>query len=222
MPRQTLSRDDIVRGAIAVLDAEGVDGLNVRRLGSELGVAATAMYWHVKNKDDLVVLAGDHVWREVELPDPAVLGWRDATTALATGIHDMLSRHFWLITAMSTHLIYGPGKARVDDHTLGIYEAAGFTPAQADQAAATVLMFVIGATQGEASESAWRARAQRAGPDPEQVLRDTIEQINAVAQEFPRLRARLLPATEPEAEADDPFAFGLAAILDGLEAHLKT
>jgi hypothetical protein len=37
-------------------------------------VASTAMYWHVRNKDDLVVLAGDHVCREIELPDPAELG----------------------------------------------------------------------------------------------------------------------------------------------------
>jgi hypothetical protein len=50
------------------------------------------MYWHVKNKDDLVVLAGDHVWSEIELPDPAKLGWRTAAAGLAAGAHAMVSR----------------------------------------------------------------------------------------------------------------------------------
>lgn len=54
MPRETLSREQIVRAAVSVLDAEGVEGLNMRRLGTELGVAATATHWHVKSKDELV------------------------------------------------------------------------------------------------------------------------------------------------------------------------
>ncbi|NEA36604.1 TetR/AcrR family transcriptional regulator C-terminal domain-containing protein [Streptomyces sp. SID13031] len=223
MPREKLTREQIVQAAVAVLDAEGVDGLNVRRLGAELGMASTAMYWHVKNKDDLVVLAGDHVWREIELPDPADLGWRAAAAAVAASTHAMISRHFWLVSTMSTHLIYGPGKARVDDHCLGIYETAGFSRQGADQAAATMLMFVIGAAQGAASERAWEARLRRTGADHEQELRDTIDQVNGVAQGFPRLRDRLL-TTNPEASSpeDDPFQFGLRALLDGLEARLTT
>lgn len=223
MPRGTLTRVQIVEAAVAVLDAEGVGGLNVRRLGAELGVASTAMYWHVRNKDDLVVLAGDHVWREVDLPDPAELGWRAAAEGLAVSTHAMIGRHFWLVSTMGTHLVYGPGKARVDDHSLAIYETAGFSGRGADQAAATMLMFVIGAAQGAASERAWEARLRRMGADHEQELRATIEQINVIAQAFPRLRTRLL-TTDPEAPSpeDDPFRFGLETLLNGLEARLAT
>ena len=109
MPRDTLTRDQIVRTAVAILDAEGVDGLSMRRLGAELGSAATAVYWHVRSKDDLVVLAGDQVWDEIELPDVGALGWRAAAAALANGAHAMVGRHGWLVSTMSTHLIYGPG-----------------------------------------------------------------------------------------------------------------
>src|SRR5438034_519520 len=44
MPRNTLTVDQIVRAAIAQLDEEGLDGLNMRALGKRLNVAATAVY----------------------------------------------------------------------------------------------------------------------------------------------------------------------------------
>ncbi|GLW08082.1 hypothetical protein Misp01_32120 [Microtetraspora sp. NBRC 13810] len=224
MPRDTLTREQIVRAAIEVLDAEGVAGLNMRRLGAQLGAAATAMYYHVKSKDELVVLAADHVWGEIELPDPDEVGWREATAALAHGAHAMISRHYWLLPAMSTHLVYGSGKARYDDHCLAVYEAAGFTGPEADQAAATVLMFVIGAAQGEAAESAWRAQLRRTGADEEQRLRDTLARITEIARRFPRLRARTTPSVDaaPALPDEDSFEFGLRTIVDGLAARLST
>ncbi|QWF85401.1 TetR/AcrR family transcriptional regulator C-terminal domain-containing protein [Amycolatopsis sp. CA-230715] len=221
MPRDTLTREQIVEAAVAVLDAEGVDGLNMRRLGARLGAAATAVYWHVKNKDDLVVLACDHVWGEIALPDPGEVGWRAAAAALATGAREMVGRHFWLVSAMGTHLVYGPGKARYDDHCLGVYETAGFRGPGADQAAATVLMFVLGAAQGEAAESAWRARLRRDGADAEARVNETVERIGEIARAFPRLRERALPSPDPATEPDeDSFEFGLRVVLDGLEARL--
>jgi AcrR family transcriptional regulator len=87
MPRDTLTREQIIQAAV---DTEGVDGLNMRRLGVQLGAAATAVYWHVKSKDDLVVLAADHVWGEIELPDPDEIGWQ-AAAAAAGGAHAMLT-----------------------------------------------------------------------------------------------------------------------------------
>ncbi|MEV0200954.1 TetR/AcrR family transcriptional regulator C-terminal domain-containing protein [Nonomuraea sp. NPDC050691] len=228
MPRDTLTREQIVQAAVEVLDAEGVGGLNMRRLGGRLGSAATAVYWHVKNKDELVVLAADHVWDEIALPDLDATGWREAAAGLARGAYAMIERHYWLVPAMGTHLIYGPAKARYDEHCLAVYEAAGFGGREADQASATVLMFVIGAAQGEAAQSAWRARLRRAGADEEQQLRDTLERVVEIAQGFPRLRARALSSASPASPADlaaalpdaDSFEFGLRTVLDGLEARL--
>lgn len=207
MPRDTLTRDQIVRAAVAVLDADGITGLNMRRLGAQLGGAATAMYWHVKSKDELVVLAGDHAWSQIELPDPAT-GWQLAAAELARGAYAMVSRHFWLVPAMSTHLVYGPGKARYDDRCLAVYESAGFSGAEADLAAATVLMFVLGAAQAEGSEQALRAHGG------EEKLREAMVRAEQVAGEFPRLATRAM-------SSESPFEYGLATILDGLASRLS-
>ncbi|GAA1560695.1 TetR/AcrR family transcriptional regulator [Actinomadura kijaniata] len=213
-----LTKEQIVRAAVEVLDAEGVDGLNVRRLGAHLGSAASAMYYHVKNKDKLLVLAADHVFGEIPMPDPAGAGWREAAASLARGAYAMVVRHYWLIPAMSTHLIYGPNKARFDEQSLGVYESAGFTEAEADQAAATVLMFVIGAAQGEAAQAAWRAQLRRSGADGDKELREITAEVFEIARAFPRLRARI--DSDTVRPSDDTFEFGLQALLAGLESRL--
>src|SRR4029077_12556707 len=108
MPRDTLTREQIVSAAIDLLDAEGLEGLNMRALGQRLGSAATAVYWHVGSKDNLVALAADEAWSEVALPDLAAIDWRTAATAMATDLRAMLARHPWLVQAFGSFLLFSP------------------------------------------------------------------------------------------------------------------
>jgi AcrR family transcriptional regulator len=222
MPRDTLTREQIVRAAIDLLDGEGLEGLNMRALGSRLDSAATAVYWHVGSKGNLIALAVDQVWNEIALPDLAAIGWRTAATHMAAGLHAMLTRHPWLVQAFGSFLLFGPGKARHDDHTLAIYEAAGFTGARADQAAATVFTFALGNALGPAATASLTRKLGRDGGNAEELMRDGMAKASEIATQFPRLRARLGTAAAADygAAPDNSFEFGLQAILDGLEAQL--
>ena len=53
-PRQRLTRERILRAAIAHADAGGLETLTMRSLADMLGVAPMALYRHVANKDDLI------------------------------------------------------------------------------------------------------------------------------------------------------------------------
>jgi AcrR family transcriptional regulator len=221
MPRDTLTREQIVRAAVDLLDSEGLEGLNMRALGSRLGSAATAVYWHVGSKDNLVAMAADQVWNEIALPDPATLGWRNAAAEMATGLHVMLTRHSWLIQAFGSFLLSGTGKARHDDHSLAIFEAAGFAGARADQAATTVFTFVLGNALGPAAAASLARKFGRGGGNAEELIRDGVAKARQIAAQFPRLRARLATASPDYAAApEDSFEFGLQALLDGLAAQL--
>lgn len=217
MPRDTLTRDQIVKAAIDLLDAEGLDGFSLRTLGKRLGSAATAIYWHVSNKDNLIALAADEVWDEIALPDLAATDWRSAATQMAVDLHSMLIRHPWLVQAFSALVIYGPGKARHDDHNLAVYEAAGFVGAQADRAVATVFTFVLGNALGPAAES---SLMRKLGGNAEEALRESMAKAREIAAEFPRRRARLDAPVSYAAAPDNTFGFGLGAILDGLQDRL--
>ncbi len=221
MPRDTLTREKIVTAAIGLLDAEGLGGLNMRALGRRLGSAATAVYWHVASRDNLIALAGDQVWGEVALPDPAAAGWRAAASAMATGLHSMLTRHPWLVQAFGSYLVNGPGKARHDDHLLAIYEAAGLPAEQADQAATAVFTYVLGNALGPAAVASLTRKLNRGGGNAEEMIRDHMAEARGIAMQYPRLRARLdSPAADYAASPEHSFEFGLHAILDGLEAQL--
>jgi AcrR family transcriptional regulator len=50
-----LDRDDVVDAALALVEAGGGEALTMRKLAAELGVAPTTIYWHVGNRDDLVL-----------------------------------------------------------------------------------------------------------------------------------------------------------------------
>jgi AcrR family transcriptional regulator len=221
MPRDTLTREQIVTAAVELLDAEGLEGLNMRALGKRLDSAATAVYWHVGSKADLIALVGDQVWNEVALPDLSATDWRTAATQMATDLHAMLTRHAWLVQAFGSYVIFGPGKARHDDHNLAIYEGAGFTSAEADQAAAVVFTFVLGNALGPAAVASLTRKLGRDGGNAEARLRESMAKARDIATHFPRLRARLgTPAAEYGAAPDDTFELGLQAVLDGLEARL--
>jgi AcrR family transcriptional regulator len=223
MPRETLTREQIVDAAVELLDAEGLEGLNLRALGKRLGSAATAVYWHVGSKDNLIALAADRAWNELDLPDPTVLGWRAAATELAIQAHVMFARHTWLVQAFGSHLLFGPGKARHDDHLLAVYEAAGFTGVQADQAAATVFTFVLGNAIGPAAAASVANKLGRDGGDPDALIGESLREARAIAATYPRLRERLATAAAVDyaAAPDNTFEFGLQALLDGLAARLR-
>ena len=221
MPRDTLTRGQIIKAAVDLLDDEGLEGLNMRALGQRLGSAATAVYWHVGSKANLIALAGDQVWGEVALPDLAATDWRTAAEEMATGLHAMLTRHTWLVQAFGTQVLYGPGKARHDDHLLAIYEAAGFSGAQADRAAATVFTFVLGNALGAAATASLTRELGRDGGNPDELMRASMAGASKIAEQYPRQRARHGAASAGYGAAPgNTFEFGLHAILDGLQAQL--
>ena len=223
MPRETLSRDQIVTAALDLLDAEGLEGMNMRALGKRLDSAATAVYWHVGSRENLITLAADRAWAEVELPDPAGVGWRTAAYQMAASEYAMLTRHPWLVQAFGSYQLYGPGKARHDDHSLAVYEAAGFVGFEADQATSAVFTFVLGNALGLAATASFTRKLGRDGGDVQALMQANREEVVEVAAQFPRLRARLeLPSAEYGAAPGGSFEFGLHAVLDGLEARLAT
>jgi Tetracyclin repressor-like, C-terminal domain len=187
----------------------------MRALGERLGSAATAVYWHVGSKANLIALAGDQVWNEIPLPDLRELGWRGAASQIATELNAMLTRHPWLVQAFGVYPVFGPGKARHDDHSLAIYEAAGFTPGDADRAATAVFTYVLGNALGHA------AAISLGRVDNEDELQGAMARAHEIALQFPRLAARIgSPAAAYAASPEATFELGLHAILDGLEAQL--
>src|SRR5438034_7452211 len=109
-PRVPLSKERVLRAAVELADAHGVEAVSMRRLAQELGVEAMSLYNHVANKDEILDGLVETVAAEVEIPsDPD--DWKVALRAIALSAREVLVRHKW---ASSLWMARGtPGPARL-------------------------------------------------------------------------------------------------------------
>ncbi|WKD31451.1 TetR/AcrR family transcriptional regulator [Streptomyces xanthophaeus] len=194
-----LSRALIVAAAVRLLDAEGIDALSMRRLGTGMGAAATSLYRHVTGKDELIELVVDEVYGELEVPGAASPGeWRDAVARGGHGLRAMALRHPWVASVLGrvgpAHL--GPNLMRAGERMLALFRTAGFPADEADRAMKAVISYVVGATTGEAAHLSRLARSGRS------------EQECAEGRDPRKLR-------------EENFDYGLQRVLDGLEMRLS-
>ena len=76
--RVRLSRERVLRGAVAVADAGGIGSLTIRSLAQYLGVKPMSLYYYVTGKDEILDGIVDLVFSEIELPSPNG-DWRSAS-----------------------------------------------------------------------------------------------------------------------------------------------
>ncbi len=90
--RAPLTAERIVDAALAVVDTEGTSAITMRRIAGDLGVVASSLYAHVRNREELLLLVLDGVMREVGVPE--LTGQWDADLkAHYTKMQRVLSAH---------------------------------------------------------------------------------------------------------------------------------
>src|SRR6476469_918089 len=65
-----LSREAVIDHALAVADLDGLGAVSIRRIAPDFGVTPMALYWHVKNKDELLAAMGDRILSVIDMPEP--------------------------------------------------------------------------------------------------------------------------------------------------------
>ncbi|MGW6982636.1 TetR/AcrR family transcriptional regulator [Streptomyces sp. NPDC054932] len=218
-----LSRVQIVAAAVQLLDAEGIEALSMRRLGTGMGAAATSLYRHVANKDELIELVVDEVYGELEVPGAAgAAEWRDAVSRSGHRLRAMALRHPWVASVLGqvglAHL--GPNLMRMSERMLALFRTAGFQANEADLAMKAVISYVVGATTGEAAYLSLLARSGQSEQEWLEGLRPAAQQALA---EHPLLAAEhsAQEGRDPRKLREENFDYGLQRVLDGLEARLS-
>ncbi|MEW2046567.1 TetR/AcrR family transcriptional regulator C-terminal domain-containing protein [Streptomyces sp. NPDC005476] len=217
----TLSRDSIVREAIAMLDADGIEALSMRKLGARLNAGATSLYRHVATKDELMELAVDEVAAEIHVPSADGADWRAAVTGAASSFRATALRHPWLSSVLGqAGLAYlGPNLMAFAERLAALFTAAGF--GEPGRAIEPVLSYVIGVST---TEAAWLTTVARSG----ETEVDFIARLMPAAQQAAAPYAHLAEdyatsaadSTDPVALREDKFTYGLKVVLDGLALRL--
>ncbi|MAE94260.1 MAG: hypothetical protein CL910_06330 [Deltaproteobacteria bacterium] len=88
-----LDRDKIVAAALGLARAGGEGALSMRRVAAALGVDPAALYWHFRNKDELLDEVAAAAAEAAELPVPKGGDWRKRVLALCRAIREQLRTH---------------------------------------------------------------------------------------------------------------------------------
>ena len=215
--REPLSRDQIVAAAISLIDAEGLEALSMRRLGQKLGAGATSLYWHVKNKDELLDLVLDQVIGEVPLDDDPNLPWRERAAHLVRGLQAVLRRHRAVAVLFGSRVSLGPNALAGMDHLIGIFRSAGFEGPVLVLAYQTLLGYASGFAVLESRPTTGQGVE---GRSVQEVRAMTAAMLTSVpARRYPNLAA--LPPAVADLTVDDQFEYGLTRLLDGMAADLE-
>lgn len=198
-----LSLERIVATAVELLDAQGVDGLTMRRLADRLGSGAMSLYWHVDNKEEVFDLALDSV---LEYRGPPQIiesrDWRGDVVHMLEDWRASMLRHPWSASLLPRRAL-GPNILSRLELLSKTLSRAGVADADLNVAIWSLWNYVMGATVTRASfdlSDDDRAAAQ--------------QRLTRLSERYPAIeRSRLLL----DDDWDGAFRKGLDFLLDGLD-----
>lgn len=204
--RPPLSRERVLRGAVAVADAGGIGALTMRSLARELGVKPMSLYYYVAGKAEILDGIVDLVFSEIDLPSPGG-DWRSQMRRRADSARRTLRRHPWAIGLMESRANPGPATLRHHESTLATLRRAGFSVAMTAHAYALLDSYIYGFALQEA-----------ALPFNPQTATEATEAITEqFAGEYPYLvEMATKHILRPGYDFGDEFEIGLTVILDAL------
>ena len=207
-----LSRERIVRAAIELADADGLDAVSLRKVAAELDVGPMRLYGYIDSKEELLDLMVDAVYAEIR---PAGDGWREVLRSHAEATRRAVHEHEWLADLLGGRPQLGPNALANGETVVAALGDVGVDDVM--PVAGAVNAYVVGAVRREIAER----RAERAtGMDEKrwQASRGPYLMRAFATGKFPALATVVHDAAH--LDADQTFRMGLDFLLDGIEARI--
>jgi AcrR family transcriptional regulator len=211
-PRIPLSRERVLRAAVALADERGIEELSMRKLGQQLGVEAMSLYNHVANKEDVLDGMVDFVVGEID-PPPTGTDWKTAMRERALSARRALLRHPWASRVLESRITPTPRVLEYFDSMIGLLRAGGFSIDLTHHAMHAMGSRLFGFTQELFDDS-----GTDLDPEAEAIM------LRTMAANYPHLGEMALAISHDEDSVvgqgcDDQFEFEFALdlLLDGLE-----
>jgi AcrR family transcriptional regulator len=149
--KPALSQESIVDAALAILDADGLDAVSMRRVAQALDTGPASLYVYVANRDELLALLLDRVAAEVRLPGPDDgRPWRERLVDLALEAISVMGRHRRISLTVFANVPTGPNALSVGEAMIALLAEAGIGR-QAQAWAVDMLSLYIAAAATEDS-----------------------------------------------------------------------
>ena len=133
-----LTKDELFERALAIVDAEGLEALSMRRLAAEVGVEAASLYHHLPGKDALLDGILVRMRSEMRIPDPLPEDWKDLMIAIFAEYRRVLAAHPNLLPLAGRRVETDP------DSGLVFLTQLGFSDDDAVELWQSMIAFVVG------------------------------------------------------------------------------
>jgi AcrR family transcriptional regulator len=213
--RGRIDREEIVRAALRLIDAHGLEGLTMRKLGRELGVDAMAVYGYFDSKADLLDAIVEHEaarLREVadQLPTDAV----GIIVAVAKHYHRVFLDHPNLAALLASRPLPQEETPEIMVASVQLLQAVGIPDDRVPLAAATISSYFLGYILYEAT----RGQSFRAlGDEFADQQRRQLVNVGALAGDTALARQAIARRLE-EGAADEEFEAGIRALIEGFRS----
>lgn len=148
--RVTLTRADVVEAGARLLDTDGVEHLSMRRLARSLGTGPATLYWHVHDKDELLLLILDETLRNVSIPDDG--SWDERLIRSMVASHEALLPRPALIEVLwGAGWELGPETLRVADGLVRLVAESGLPEDEVADCYFALITLLFGFVAGEGS-----------------------------------------------------------------------
>jgi DNA-binding transcriptional regulator YhcF (GntR family) len=215
-----LSRDRVVRAAIAVADAEGLAMLSMRRVATDLGVATMSLYRYVSSKDELMLLMADAVFGEEPFPPQPPPGWRERLEMAARLMWMVCRRHPWAAEVLSmTRPQVMPNLITYAEWSLGALRQLGFGIDDMMHAHITLFGHVRGTALSLQSEAQAQQDTGMTNDEWIETQESDVRTLLATGR-FPTFE--YVVEQQFDYDMDTLFEYGLQRLLDGIEMRLRT
>ncbi|MDG3015690.1 GntR family transcriptional regulator [Speluncibacter jeojiensis] len=221
-----LSRAPIVRCAMRIADAEGLDAVSMRRIAGELDAAPMSLYRHVPGKEELLLLMREAAFGDVALPAAVPTSWREELEVSAAALWSVYRLHPWLARTSSLTRPYpGPNQLRYSEWNLRALSGLGLGNKTVLLLHLTLFNLVHGFGASLETESTELADSG-IGPDRWMARHDERATTLIGSGSYPySARVFMDPATVPDQDwaldLDELFGAALATVLDGIAARLQ-
>lgn len=212
--RTRLSRDAVVAGALDLIGDEGLDGLTIRGLAQRLGVTPMALYWHFKNKDQLLRGIADHLWSRVDNTVDPTLSWSGQLRSLVESLVRALREHPAAVPLVAeAPLEEVPSCMDTMEVALEILHDVGFTEQEAADICFHGLRTATGLTIGQPG---WATEPE--SPESiEESRRKRLMLMSLPSDRYPHVIAAADRLSRCE-DTDAYYAFGIDLYIAGVEA----
>jgi AcrR family transcriptional regulator len=144
-----LSRERILKNALALLGKHGAAGLSMRMLADALGTAPMSLYRHVRSKDELLRAIVATVLDRLDVTIPKRGAWTEQAAAWMHAVRNELRRSPAVVSILMQHGHYTPALLRVTNTLLRILRTAGFEGRDAVRASREITWSTLGFVSAE-------------------------------------------------------------------------